>query len=110
MYDPMDEFPHTVSVIRKTITRDTSVYPAKTIESIQEFSLNALMDTPSTSESTSYHQRNIVLSQFMYYPYDSIAIQKTDIIEYKGSRFELIGKPENQGGQDEVLRLPLREL
>ncbi len=101
---------HDVQIERTTKTVDTTKYPPVTTTNVSLMSLQAFMDTPATSEAVQYHQRNIKLTRFLYYAYGAADIRKMDIILFEGNRYEVTGTPENQGGQNEVMRLPLNML
>lgn len=106
-----DEFyVHDILVERKTTVRDTSVYPPKTVTNTELIPLTVSMDTPSSREQTLYYERNIELTNVMFYPKGSAQIKKTDIILFDDQRYEVVGKPEHQGQRSGVMRLPLREL
>lgn len=106
-----DEFyVHDILIERKTTVRDTSVYPAITSVTTENIPLTVKMDTPASREQTLYHERNIELTNVMFYPKGSAQIKKTDIIIFDGQRYEVVGKPEHQGQISGVMRLPLREL
>lgn len=102
---------HNVQIERTTKTLDTTAYPrSATSVNVTLIPLQCLMDTPVTKEALEYHQRDIKLTRFLYYAFGSADIRKTDIILFEGNRYEVTGAPENQGGQNEVMRLPLNML
>lgn len=65
------------------------------------------LDTPSSREIYQAHQLQHPFDRYLYYPY------RTDIttdmhIECEGDTYEIVGKPLDQGGQHEIMRVSLR--
>jgi SPP1 family predicted phage head-tail adaptor len=100
-----DEFPHTVEVVEKQRISDgaggykTEWMPVDTIE--------AFVDTPSSKEQYYAQQLSNSLDRYMYYPY------RTDLssamrLRYEGEIYEFAGRPEDQGGQHEIMRVALK--
>lgn len=102
----MSEFPHDVDIITRATVRSES-YPYT--EEVQEtvVPVKGFMDTPSTSQSLQFHQMKLTLSRVLYAPYE-VQLKRTDVIMYDGKEFEIIGDAEDQGGQHEVNRIPLK--
>lgn len=102
----LDQFPHEISIItRKKVRSGSYPYTEEIIETV--VSVDGFMDTPSTNESLRFHQMELSVSRFLYVPYE-VQPQRTDIIMYDAQEYEIIGAPEDQGGQHEINRIPLR--
>lgn len=104
-FSPFDEFPHTVEVVEKKRISDgaggfkTEWFPVETIE--------AFVDTPTSKEQYYAHQLGNPLQRYMYYPY------RTDLtssmrLRYEGEIYAFAGRPEDQGGQHEIMRVALK--
>lgn len=101
----MKEFPHEVEVVEKRTTTDdsgdrkTQWIPIDTIESF--------VDTPTSKERLLAHQVSNPLDRFMYYPYRTDL--KSDMrLRYEGEIYAFAGRPEDQGGQHEIMRVALK--
>ena len=104
-FRPFDEFPHEVEVVEKKKVSDgagghkTDWVPVDTIE--------AFVDTPTSKEQYYAQQLGNPLQRYMYYPY------RTDLtsamrLRYEGEIYEFAGRPEDQGGQHEIMRVALK--
>lgn len=100
-----DEFPHTVEVVEKQRISDgaggykTEWMPVDTVD--------AFVDTPTSKEQYYAQQLSNHLDRYMYYPY------RTDLtssmrLRYEGEIYEFAGRPEDQGGQHEIMRVALK--
>lgn len=100
-----DEFPHTVEVVEKKRISDgaggfkTDWHPIDT--------LVAFVDTPTSKEQYYAQQLGNPLERYMYYPYRS-DLTSAMRLRYKGELYEFAGRPEDQGGQQEVMRVALK--
>ncbi|MGG2111917.1 phage head closure protein [Lysinibacillus pakistanensis] len=99
------EFPHEVEVVEKRTTADdsgdrkTQWIPIDTIESF--------VDTPTSKEKLLAHQVQNPLDRYMYYPYRTDL--KSDMrLRYEGEIYAFAGRPEDQGGQHEIMRVALK--
>ena len=72
-------------------------------------SFNGLLDTPNTSKQLQAMQMNKRLDRELYYPF-GITIPSTARIRCEGVQYEQMGLPENQGGQNRFMCLPLSEV
>ncbi|MFE3573945.1 phage head closure protein [Lysinibacillus sp. NPDC059133] len=102
---PYDEFPHEVEVVQKKKVPDgdggfeTKWSPVETIE--------AFVDTPTSKERYYAQQLDNPLERYMYYEY------RTDLtssmrLRYEGEIYSFAGRPEDQGGQHEIMRVALK--
>jgi SPP1 family predicted phage head-tail adaptor len=101
-----DEFPHSITVLKKNPIQD------KMGGIIDErwgpsFEMKGFMDTPSSRERYEAQQLKNPLDRYLFYPY------RTDIdsamrITYEDEMYELAGRPEDQGGQHEIMRVALK--
>jgi len=101
----MNEFPHEVEVVQKKKVSDgaagfeTKWLPVDTID--------AFIDTPTSKEQYYAQQLGNPLQRYMYYPY------RTDLtssmrLRYEGEIYAFAGRPEDQGGQHEIMRVALK--
>lgn len=100
-----DEFPHEVEVVEKKRVPDgtggykTEWVPVDTIE--------VFIDTPTSKEKLLAHQVQNPLDRYMYYPYRTDL--KSDMrLKYEGEIYAFAGRPEDQGGQHEIMRVALK--
>ncbi|HAU33065.1 MAG TPA: phage head-tail adapter protein [Lysinibacillus sp.] len=100
-----DEFPHEVEVVQKKKVSDgaagfeTKWLPVDTID--------AFIDTPTSKEQYYAQQLGNPLQRYMYYSY------RTDLtssmrLRYEGEIYAFAGRPEDQGGQHEIMRVALK--
>lgn len=100
-----DEYPHTVTFQSlKKVSDGAGGYVEKWSNVL---TLTCFMDTPSSREIFQAMQLQNPLDRNLYYPY------RTDVNEkmrctFEGETYELIGKPQDQGGQHEVMKVPLK--
>lgn len=100
-----DEFPHEVEVLVKKKISDGA--GGSVTSWIPTFAINGFMDTPTSKERFEALQLQNPLDRFLYYPY------RTDIktemrIRHEVETYELSGRPEDQGGQQEIMRVALK--
>lgn len=105
----IEEFPHDIDIITRVVT-ETGSYPNYE-EVVQEtvVPVKGFMDTPSTSERLVYHNMEVSLDRVLYLPFH-IELKHTDVIFHDGIEYELKGKPQDQGGQNLINSIPLREV
>lgn len=102
------EFPHEISIITRVVTK-SETYPFKETVTETVVPVKGFMDTPSTSERLTFHNMEKQLTRALYVPY-SVSPKRTDVIMHDGKEYEIIGDVEDQGGQHEVNRIPLKEV
>lgn len=101
----LDEYPHTVTFQSlKKVSDGGGGYVEKWSNVL---TISGFMDTPSSREIFQAMQLQNPLDRNLYYPY------RTDVNEkmrcaFEGETYELIGKPQDQGGQHEVMKVPLK--
>lgn len=100
-----DEFPHEVEVVQKKKVSDgaggfkTEWIPVDTME--------VFVDTPTSKEQYYAQQLGNPLERYMYYPYRTDL--KSDMrLRYEGEIYAFAGRPEDQGGQHEIMRVALK--
>ncbi|WP_353419229.1 hypothetical protein PYH66_13960 (plasmid) [Staphylococcus delphini] len=103
----LEEFPHLITVERKEVTVDHNTYPPKEVSEVSSQKLKAFMDTPTTSQLADFKAIGVELSNMLFVPYGA-DIKRTDIIIYDDVKYKLNGDLEDQGGQHEVYRVPLK--
>lgn len=101
----LDEFPHEVTFQALTKVSDGGGGHKQVWVDVLTF--DAFLDTPSSREIFQAQQSENPLDRNLYYEY------RTDINEKmqctcEGERYELVGKPQDQGGQKEVMKVPLK--
>ncbi|MGE7940626.1 phage head closure protein [Lysinibacillus xylanilyticus] len=100
-----EEFPHEVEVVQKRKVSDgaggfkTEWFPVDTIE--------AFVDTPTSKERYYAQQLNNPLERYMYYPYRT-DLTSTMRLRYESEVYAFAGRPEDQGGQHEIMRVALK--
>lgn len=100
-----DEFPHEVEVVQKKKVSD-GAGGFKTEWTLVD-TLETFVDTPTSKEQYYAQQLGNPLQRYMYYPY------RTDLISsmrlrYEGEIYAFAGRPEDQGGQQEIMRVALK--
>ncbi|PUB12623.1 phage head closure protein [Paenisporosarcina sp. OV554] len=100
-----DEYPHVVVFQTFTKVPDGAAGHIKAWKNVLEF--NGFLDTPSSREIFKAHQLNNPLDRNLYYPY------RTDVdpklrCTCEGDTYELVGRPQDQGGQHEVMKVALK--
>ncbi|WP_203364718.1 phage head closure protein [Bacillus sp. REN10] len=102
---PCDEFPHVVTFKELRSVSDGGGGFVK--EYIKFDTFNAFVDTPTSKERYEAMQLNNPLDRYVYYPYRTDI--RTDMrMYYDGETYEVAGRPEDQGGQHEIMRLSLK--
>ena len=100
-----DEYPHTVTFWEQRKIPDGA--GGNEIGWASVLSIQGFLDTPNSREIFIAQQRENPLDRNLYYPY------RTDINENmrcscEGDTYELVGKPQDQGGQHEVMKVALK--
>ena len=102
-----DEFPHTVKIKEeKSIDNGSGGSIKKWIKTGE---IDCFMDTPSSSRLVEMKQLGVSFHRDMYYPH-GIEIPITVRIEYEGVEYTAVGDAEDQGGMNEIMRLPLKRV
>lgn len=104
-----DEYPHTVTIIKQERVSDGGggfefFWKAK-------FTVPCLLDTPSSREIFEAQQLNNPLNRNLFYAYRTdIFANMRAVYEYDGivETYDLVGNPQDQGGQREVMQVPLK--
>ena len=100
-----DEYPHEVEFQTFTKVSDGAGGNTKTWLKVLKF--NGFMDTPSSKEIYRAHQLNNPLDRNLYYPYRTDIDPKMRCL-FEGDTYELVGRPQDQGGQHEVMKVALK--
>lgn len=101
----LDEFPHEVEVVQKRKVSDgaggfkTEWYPIDTLE--------VFVDTPTSKERFYAQRLNNPLERYMYYEYRT-NLTSSMRLRYEGEIYAFAGRPEDQGGQHEIMRVALK--
>ncbi|MBY0157274.1 phage head closure protein [Cytobacillus oceanisediminis] len=100
-----DEFPHSVTFWEQRNIPDGGGGHEKGYAAVLQ--INGFMDTPSSREVYEAQKLDNPLERVLYYPY------RTDIttdmrVSFESETYEITGRPQDQGGQHEIMRLPLR--
>ena len=102
-----DEFPHIAKITEeKSVSNGSGGSTKKWIET-NEF--DCFMDTPSTSRRVEMKQLGVSFHRDMYYPY-GIEIPVSARIKHEGVEYTAAGDAEDQGGMNEIMRLPLKRV
>jgi len=102
-----DEFPHNAKIKEEKSVSNGSGGSTKKWEVTSEF--ECFMDTPSTSRLVEMKQLGVSFHRDMYFPYE-IEISATARIEFGGVEYTAAGEAEDQGGMNEIMRLPLKRV
>lgn len=105
MFDPYDEFPHNVKL--KTFTKVSDGAGGYTSKWTALKTINAFVDTPSSKERLIAQQAQNPLDRYMYFPYGEEVLSSMRI-EFDRETYEIAGRPEDQGGQREIMRVALK--
>lgn len=106
MFNPYDEFPHDISIGNIKKVGD---YPIIQERYVSEGTIKGFMDTPTTSEQLKYHQMSQEYDRNLYVPYD-LPISNSNLFEYEGRIFGIVGEPVDQGGQHEIKMIRLKKV
>lgn len=100
-----DEFPHEVTIKSFVADYDDSGAYA---EDWKDFdTLEVFIDTPTSTESFQSQQLQTKLDRFMYYEYRDDLTADMRIL-FGSEVYEFAGDPMDQGGMNEIMRVPLR--
>lgn len=100
-----DEFPHEIVFLEKTRIPDGGGgYETGWAEKL---SFNGFLDTPTSQEMFKAQQLNYTLDRSLYYPFRE-DVQEQMRCRYRNATYEIVGKPEDQGGQHAVMKVSLK--
>ncbi|MFL0365377.1 phage head closure protein [Pseudobacillus sp. 179-B 2D1 NHS] len=100
-----DEFPHEVTFTALTSIPDGGGGSEKEWKPFT--TIEGFMDTPTSRERYEAMQLNNQLDRYLYYPYGT-EVKPNMRVTFEGETYEIAGRPEDQGGQHEIMRLPLK--
>lgn len=104
-----EEFPHTVTIQAYSKVPDgAGGYKQDWADVIVD--MEAFCDTPSLREAQAVFEAQQSRTPFdrnLYYPYRTDIDEKMRCI-FENETYELAGKPQDQGGQHEIMKAPLR--
>lgn len=100
-----DEFPHTITVLKKTSIPDGGGGSEVTWNPI--LTMKGFVDTPTSRERYQAQQLQNPLDRYLFYPYRN-DLDSAMRITYENELYELSGRPEDQGGQHEIMRVALK--
>lgn len=101
----MDEFPHAVEIVEKKKIPDGAGGSSTIWVTVD--TIDAFVDTPSSKEQYYAQQLGNPLSRYMYFEYRT-DILATMNLRFEGETYALAGRPEDQGGMHEVMRVALK--
>ena len=101
-----DEFPHVITVLKNQPIRD-KMGGVIDEQWTPEFNMNGFIDTPTSRERYQAEQMQNPLDRYLFYPYRN-DIDSAMRITYENELYELAGRPEDQGGQHEIMRVALK--
>lgn len=104
-----DEFPHIVEIFHVTEGNedDSGGFTEGGPKTL--FSMNCFVDTPSSDEQYKAMQLESSFDRYLFYPYEYKLLNK-HFVRFDGDEYELVGKPMDQGGANEIYRVKLREV
>lgn len=100
-----DEYPHAVVFQAFTKVSDDAGGYKQTWNTALSF--QGFLDTPESREIFAAQQLNNPLDRNLYYPYRTDVNANMRCI-CEGNTYELVGRPQDQGGQHEVMKVPLK--
>lgn len=104
-----DEFPHNVTF--QSLSKNPDGGGGYDEAWTDALNFNGFLDTPSSREIFVAQQLQNPLDRNFYYPYRTDVLEKMRCV-YKyddiTETYEVIGKPQDQGGQREVMVVPLK--
>lgn len=98
---------HTIEILVQKRVPDGE--GGSTTQWVTDKSFKGLMDTPNTSKQLQAMQMSKRLDRELYYAH-GIEFPGTARIRCDGVQYEQMGLPENQGGQDRFMLIPLTEI
>lgn len=99
------EYPHTVTFQKLSRVSDGG---GGWIQSWSDvLTISGFVDTPSSREIFTAQQLNNPLDRNLFFAYRE-DIEADMRCTCKGVSYELIGRPQDQGGQEEVMKVPLK--
>ncbi|MEH6941524.1 phage head closure protein [Bacillus sp. JJ722] len=100
-----DDFPHEVEIHTKQRIPDGVGGYISDWAKLSD--LDAFVDTPTSRERYEAQQLSNPLDRYMYFEYgaDLTSVMR---IKHNSDLYELAGRPEDQGGADEVMRVALK--
>lgn len=101
-----DEYPHDIIFLKQSKVPDGGG-GGNVLEWVKVLEFKGKMDTPSSREIFQAHQLNNPLDRNLFFPY------RTDVTpdmrcQFEGDTYDLVGKPQDQGGEHEVMLVPLK--
>lgn len=106
-FSPFDEFPHKLELLEQQSVSDGSGGTIKKWVPIDSF--EGFMDTPTAKERLYAMQMSLSLDRYLYYPY-GLEISSTARVRFENVDYTVAGEGEDQGGQHEVIRIPLKKV
>ncbi|KIL45760.1 phage head closure protein [Jeotgalibacillus soli] len=100
-----DEFPHAVRF--QSVQRVPDGGGGFTNTFVPYTTIYGFLDTPTSNERYQAHQLSNPLDRYLYYPYRNDITSAMRVV-CEGEVYELGGKPEDQGGQHEIMRVALK--
>lgn len=100
-------FPHVVEIIAKVPggEDDSGGFGEDNKKTL--FQMVAFVDTPSSKERYTAMQLQNPLDRYMYYPYRKDMLE-THFVLLDEDEYRIAGRPEDQGGQHKIMRVPLQ--
>lgn len=103
----MDEFPHGVAFRSYTEPQPDGgggYIPGGYVDYI---TIDGFLDTPTSNEIYQAQQLQHPFDRNLFYPYRTDITTSMHVV-CEGDTYEIVGKPLDQGGQHEVMRVSLR--
>ncbi|MFJ8262716.1 phage head closure protein [Rummeliibacillus sp. NPDC094406] len=102
-----DEFPRLVEIYELVQGEEDDSGGFGEDEPKTLFQMMAFVDTPTSQEQYTAMQMQNPLDRFMYYPYRKDVLE-THFVLCDDDKYKIAGKPEDQGGMHEIMRVPLK--
>ncbi|MGX9134044.1 phage head closure protein [Rummeliibacillus sp. JY-2-4R] len=102
-----DEFPHIVEIIALVpgVEDDSGGFGEDTEQTLIQ--MCAFVDTVTSKEQYTAMQLQNPLDRYMFYPYRTDVLPSHYVL-FEGEKYKIAGRPEDQGAQHEIMRVPLK--
>lgn len=100
-----DEFPHPAVFLQQTKVPDGGGGHVTSWTKVLGF--NGFLDTPASRDLFTANHLTKPFDRSFFYPYRTDVLS-TMCCECEGDLYEIVGRPEDQGGQHEVMKVSLK--
>ena len=105
---PLGRMRNQVDVLKRTVVKDTNGEPVETWTSLGHWYAERTPRTAREIDSGRVITEENTFDFRMHYNDTLGGLKASDQIHYRGSVYELTGKPKNLGGRDRFIEVPTR--